>query len=136
MTRLSEIIKYFLIGMGFGSFFLVAIQLTYQTTVDISREEFVIVILASGLVGWYSYLLHTDKINFLIAGILHFCLTLGTVLMVAYLFYHVKIWQEYLVIVLFFLPVYLIVWLIVLMFTNYEIGKVNKKLSQRQKDRD
>ncbi|PQG42221.1 DUF3021 domain-containing protein, partial [Enterococcus faecium] len=117
MTKLIRIIKSFLIGVGFGSFFLLGVQLSYRQIVEISRSEFLVVILASGLIGLYSYLFHNEKINFLVAEIFHFILTLGTVLSVAYLFYHVNNYQHYLIIFLAFIIIYVLIWLVIILFT-------------------
>ncbi|EME7175171.1 DUF3021 family protein, partial [Enterococcus faecium] len=113
MTKLNRLIKSFLIGVGFGSFFLLGVQLSYRQIVEISRSEFLVVILASGLIGLYSYLFHSEKINFLVAEIFHFILTLGTVLSVAYLFYHVNNYQHYLIIFLTFIIIYVLTWLVI-----------------------
>lgn len=133
MTKLNRLIKSFLIGVGFGSFFLLGVQLSYRQIVEISRSEFLVVILASGLIGLYSYLFHSEKINFLVAEIFHFILTLGTVLSVAYLFYHVNNYQHYLIIFLTFITIYVLTWLVIILFTNHEIEKVNKKLEKRER---
>lgn len=132
MTKLNRIIKYFLIGIGFGSFFLLCVQLSYSQIVEISRNEFFVVILASGLIGLYSHLFHSEKINFLVAEIFHFILTLGTVLLVAYLFYNVTNWKHYLIIFLVFIIIYVITWLVIILFTNHEIEQVNKKLDKNR----
>ncbi|EMF0486424.1 DUF3021 domain-containing protein [Enterococcus durans] len=132
MTKLNRLIKSFLIGVGFGSFFLLGVQLSYRQIVEISRSEFLVVILASGLIGLYSYLFHSEKINFLVAEIFHFILTLGTVLSVAYLFYHVNNYQHYLIIFLTFIIIYVLTWLVIILFTNHEIEKVNKKLEKNR----
>lgn len=132
MTKLNRIIKSFLIGIGFGSFFLLGVQLSYRQIVEISRSEFLVVILASGLIGLYSYLFHSEKINFLVAEIFHFILTLGTVLSVAYWFYHVNNYQHYLIIFLAFIIIYVLTWLVIILFTNHEIEKVNKKLREKK----
>ncbi|MFB5361316.1 DUF3021 domain-containing protein [Enterococcus faecalis] len=135
MTKLNRIIKNFLIGISFGSFFLLGVQLSYRQIVEISRNEFLVVILASGLIGEYSYLFHSEKINFLVAEILHFILTLGTVLSVAYLFYHVNNYQHYLIIFLFFIIIYVLTWLVIILFTNHEIEKVNRKLEKNREQK-
>lgn len=132
MTKLNRLIKSFLIGVGFGSFFLLGVQLSYRQIVEISRSEFLVVILASGLIGLYSYLFHSEKINFLVAEIFHFILTLGTVLSVAYLLYHVNNYQHYLIIFLTFIIIYVLTWLVIILFTNHEIEKVNKKLEKNR----
>ncbi|EME8213727.1 DUF3021 domain-containing protein [Enterococcus faecium] len=134
MTKLKRIIKSFLIGVGFGSFFLLGVQLSYRQIIEISRNEFLVVILASGLIGLYSSLFHSDKINFLVAEMFHFILTLETVLLIAYLFYHVTNWQHYLIIFIVFIIIYVLVWLVIVLFTNHEIKKVNKKLENTKEN--
>lgn len=134
MTKLNRIIKSFLIGIGFGSFFLLGVQLSYSQIAEISRDEFLVVILASGLIGLYSYLFYIEKINFLVAEMFHFILTLGTVLLVAYLFYHVTNWKHYSIIFLVFLIIYVLTWLVIILFTNHEIEKVNKKLEKNREE--
>lgn len=134
MTKLNIIIKHFLIGMGFGSFFLLGVQLSFSEIVEISRSEFLVVILASGLVGLYSCLFRSETLNFLLAVLFHFCLTLGTVLFIAYWFYHVTNWQQYLIVFLVFIIIYILIWLVMMLFTNHEVKKVNEKLAQNKEN--
>ena len=128
MNKLNGIIKSFLIGVGFGSFFLLSIQLIFSPTVEISRNEFLIVTLSSGIIGQYSHLFHSEKISFLTAEICHFILTLTTVLVVARLLYNATTWTTYFILFVVFVIVYLLVWLVILLFTNHEIKEVNKKI--------
>ncbi|EOT38075.1 DUF3021 domain-containing protein [Enterococcus columbae] len=134
MTKLNIIIKHFLIGMGFGSFFLLGVQLSFREMVEISRSEFVVVMLASGLIGLYSCLFRSERLNFLIAELFHFGLTLGTVLFIAYWFYQVTDWRQYLIVFIVFIIIYVLIWLVLLLFTNREVKKVNEKLSQNREN--
>lgn len=133
MTKLNRAIKYFLTGVAFGSFFLLSVQLSYSQIVEISRNEFFVVMLASGLIGLYSQLFHNEKIKFLVAIISHFISTLGTVLLVAYLFYNITNLKQYLIVFLVFIIIYLLIWLVIILFTNHEIDKINKKLAKNRK---
>lgn len=134
MTKLNRLIKHFIIGIGFGSFFLLSIQLSIAQTAVISRKEFLIVLMASGFIGLYSSIFHSEKLNFLIAGLLHFSLTLGTIFFVEYTFYHLRGPKNFLVVFLIFLAIYVIIWTILTFFMKREIKEVNQKIADLRKE--
>lgn len=134
MNKLNSVIKHFIIGIGFGSFFLLAIQLSTAQTAVVSRKEFWVVLLASGFISLYSYVFHSEKLNFLAACLLHFTLTLGTIFFVEYHFYHLKEPKSFLVVFLIFLIIYLLVWTIVTFFMKREVDEVNRKIKTLHKN--
>lgn len=132
MNKLKSFLRHFLTGVGFGSFFLSAIKLSFSQTLQISRPEFFWVLIASGLIGLYAYIFSFDYRHFATVFIVHFLLTLSTVMITAAALYQLTDFASFAYLFLIFLIVYGLVWLVNSLYTKNEVNEVNNKLLQKK----
>lgn len=131
MNRIIKLIQPIIIGFGFGSFFLLTIVLLQEKSYLVTRSDFLIVLLASGLFGLYSTIFKYEKISYLLAFFIHFILTFITATIMIKLIMGFDSWSIFIHFLLIFIIVYAVVWLVLIIFSKREIERVNQKLRNK-----
>lgn len=135
IDKLKITLSNFIIGVGFGSFFLIVVNLIIYKIAIISIKESIVILTASGCIGLYNLIFDFPNIMKYKAIILHLLITYTTVILTANFLYHDTSVILNIYVTLIFIVIYLIVWSIMILFTNYEIESINKLLDKKNKDK-
>ncbi|MFV0557727.1 MAG: DUF3021 family protein [Enterococcus sp.] len=130
MNKLIYFIRWVITGIGFGCFFQLLIPLLMEPTTEITRIEFGYVVVASGLIGSYSYFFKLEHLSYLIAFLLHFVATFVTIMLMGALIDQQAYFEHFLQFMLIFMSVYGGIWVVLRLFFLRDLHAINQKLKK------
>lgn len=126
---LDKIIKYMLIGIGFGSTsYLLTLTFGFQQNLPTLKNTMSILVM-SMLIGIVSMIYDVEKIPFLLALVMHFIATLFLVI-VTMLFNGWSVTEP--VFWLIFIGIYVAIWLIIALTIRINAREMNEQLRKKR----
>ena len=120
-----------IIGDLIGSLVMMISMALIRTEVTIERSEIIVVLLMSGLIGLYSALFVYLERAFYQIFLLHFILTVGTVILANWYLLTDKLTLHFDVV--YTLSVYFIIWIVMWWWERDERRQINEQIKQRRK---
>ena len=131
MKILIDLGRRWIIGDLIGSLVMMISMALIRTEVTIERSEIIVVLLMSGLIGLYSALFVYLERAFYQIFLLHFILTVGTVILANWYLLTDKLTLHFDVV--YTLSVYFIIWLVMWWWERDERRQINEQIKQRRK---
>lgn len=131
MKILIDIGRRWIIGDLIGSLVMMISMALIRTEVTIERSEIIVVLLMSGLIGLYSALFVYLERAFYQIFLLHFILTVGTVILANWYLLTDKLTLHFDVV--YTLSVYFIIWIVMWCWERDERRQINEQIKQRRK---
>lgn len=131
MKILIDIGRRWIIGDLIGSLVMMISMALIRTEVTIERSEIIVVLLMSGLIGLYSALFVYLERAFYQIFLLHFILTVGTVILANWYLLTDKLTLHFDVV--YTLSVYFIIWIVMWWWERDERRQINEQIKQRRK---
>ena len=131
MKILIDLGRRWIIGDLIGSLVKMISMALIRTEVTIERSEIIVVLLMSGLIGLYSALFVYLERAFYQIFLLHFILTVGTVILANWYLLTDKLTLHFDVV--YTLSVYFIIWIVMWWWERDERRQINEQIKQRRK---
>lgn len=131
MKILIDLGRRWIIGDLIGSLVMMISMALIRTEVTIERSEIIVVLLMSGLIGLYSALFVYLERAFYQIFLLHFILTVGTVILANWYLLTEKLTLHFDVV--YTLSVYFIIWIVMWWWERDERRQINEQIKQRRK---
>ena len=131
MKILIDLGRRWIIGDLIGSLVMMISMALIRTEVTIERSEIIVVLLMSGLIGLYSALFVYLERAFYQIFLLHFILTVGTVILANWYLLTDKLTLHFDVV--YTLSVYFIIWIVMWWWERDERRQINEQIKQRRK---
>ncbi|NFA02456.1 DUF3021 family protein [Weissella cibaria] len=131
MKILIDLGRRWIIGDLIGSLVMMISMALIRTEVTIERSEIIVVLLMSGLIGLYSALFVYLERAFYQIFLLHFILTVGTVILANWYLLTDKLMLHFDVV--YTLSVYFIIWIVMWWWERDERRQINEQIKQRRK---
>lgn len=131
MKILIDLGRRWIIGDLIGSLVMMISMALIRTEVTIERSEIIVVLLMSGLIGLYSALFVYLERAFYQILLLHFILTVGTVILANWYLLTDKLTLHFDVV--YTLSVYFIIWIVMWWWERDERRQINEQIKQRRK---
>ncbi|UOX36994.1 DUF3021 family protein [Weissella cibaria] len=131
MKILIDLGRRWIIGDLIGSLVMMISMALIRTEVTIERSEIIVVLLMSGLIGLYSALFVYLERAFYQIYLLHFILTVGTVILANWYLLTDKLTLHFDVV--YTLSVYFIIWIVMWWWERDERRQINEQIKQRRK---
>lgn len=131
MKLLIDLGRRWIIGDLIGSLVMMISMALIRTEVTIERSEIIVVLLMSGLIGLYSALFVYLERAFYQIFLLHFILTVGTVILANWYLLTDKLTLHFDVV--YTLSVYFIIWIVMWWWERDERRQINEQIKQRRK---
>lgn len=131
MKILIDLGRRWIIGDLIGSLVMMISMALIRTEVTIERSEIIVVLLMSGLIGLYSALFVYLERAFYQIFLLHFILTVGTVILADWYLLTDKLTLHFDVV--YTLSVYFIIWIVMWWWERDERRQINEQIKQRRK---
>lgn len=131
MKILIDLGRRWIIGDLIGSLVMMISMALIRTEVMIERSEIIVVLLMSGLIGLYSALFVYLERAFYQIFLLHFILTVGTVILANWYLLTDKLTLHFDVV--YTLSVYFIIWIVMWWWERDERRQINEQIKQRRK---
>lgn len=131
MKMLIDLGRRWIIGDLIGSLVMMISMALIRTEVTIERSEIIVVLLMSGLIGLYSALFVYLERAFYQIFLLHFILTVGTVILANWYLLTDKLTLHFDVV--YTLSVYFIIWIVMWWWERDERRQINEQIKQRRK---
>ena len=131
MKILIDLGRRWIIGDLIGSLVMMISMALIRTEVTIERSEIIVVLLMSGLIGLYSALFVYLERAFYQIFLLHFILTVGTVILANWYLLTDKLTLHF--VVVYTLSVYFIIWIVMWWWERDERRQINEQIKQRRK---
>lgn len=131
MKILIDLGRRWIIGDLIGSLVMMISMALIRTEVTIERSAIIVVLLMSGLIGLYSALFVYLERAFYQIFLLHFILTVGTVILANWYLLTDKLTLHFDVV--YTLSVYFIIWLVMWWWERDERRQINEQIKQRRK---
>ncbi|WP_099088881.1 DUF3021 family protein [Weissella cibaria] len=131
MKILIDLGRRWIIGDLIGSLVMMISMALIRTEVTIERSEIIVVLLMSGLIGLYSALFVYLERAFYQIFLLHFILTVGTVILANWYLLTDKLTLHF--DVAYTLSVYFIIWIVMWWWERDERRQINEQIKQRRK---
>ena len=131
MKILIDLGRRWIIGDLIGSLVMMISMALIRTEVTIERSEIIVVLLMSGLIGLYSALFVYLERAFYQIFLLHFILTVGTVILANWYLLTDKLTLHFDVV--YTLSVYFIIWIVMWWWERVERRQINEQIKQRRK---
>lgn len=131
MKILIDLGRRWIIGDLIGSLVMMISMALIRTEVTIERSEIIVVLLMSGLIGLYSALFVYLERAFYKIFLLHFILTVGTVILANWYLLTDKLTLHFDVV--YTLSVYFIIWIVMWWWERDERRQINEQIKQRRK---
>lgn len=131
MKILIDLGRRWIIGDLIGSLVMMISMALIRTEVTIERSEIIVVLLMSGLIGLYSALFVYLERAFYQIFLLHFILTVGTVMLANWYLLTDKLTLHFDVV--YTLSVYFIIWIVMWWWERDERRQINEQIKQRRK---
>ncbi|MCT0955528.1 DUF3021 domain-containing protein [Weissella cibaria] len=131
MKILIDLGRRWIIGDLIGSLVMMISMALIRTEVTIEQSEIIVVLLMSGLIGLYSALfVYLERVFYQIF-LLHFILTVGTVILANWYLLTDKLTLHFDVV--YTLSVYFIIWIVMWWWERDERRQINEQIKQRRK---
>lgn len=131
MKILIDLGRRWIIGDLIGSLVMMISMALIRTEVTIERSAIIVVLLMSGLIGLYSALFVYLERAFYQIFLLHFILTVGTVILANWYLLTDKLTLHFDVV--YTLSVYFIIWIVMWWWERDERRQINEQIKQRRK---
>ena len=131
MKILIDLGRRWIIGDLIGSLVMMISMALIRTEVTIERSEIIVVLLMSGLICLYSALFVYLERAFYQIFLLHFILTVGTVILANWYLLTDKLTLHFDVV--YTLSVYFIIWIVMWWWERDERRQINEQIKQRRK---
>ena len=131
MKILIDLGRRWIIGDLIGSLVMMISMALIRTEVTIEQSAIIVVLLMSGLIGLYSALfVYLERVFYQIF-LLHFILTVGTVILANWYLLTDKLTLHFDVV--YTLSVYFIIWIVMWWWERDERRQINEQIKQRRK---
>ena len=131
MKILIDMIRRWVIGDLIGSLVMMISIIFVGPQVTLKRSEIIAILIMSGFIGLYSALFRYLDIAFYQLFLLHFVLTISTVLLANWYFEANKLGVHFEVGYMFF--IYLIIWFGLWWWERYDRRLINNQIKKRQR---